>query len=483
MTSSQEIEIRRDGRCMFFTSDLPSNVSGRFVTARRVYDGGVHVQSESLLDANNEGADLGLVEAVVADLTGRGIPVKLSQSLIPQPLDATMDSRKAREYLDGEMVDFVNVNREGVIEYSPRVSPTKLMVQVANAFPDKRIAVLGNSSEEVTSISQQLRSSGIPVTTLVRRQIGDHEHVRRVVVATPFGAEESGVELQQRDLVFFVNARHATHTQAVYEISKSGGCFRLFGFLPIEQRLAKYDRDRLTRIFGFQRIHIPRHGHQATDVRVELFPIRGAGLQVTQSLLDLKRVGVFRNHIRNRLIAHLARQLAAGDTAAYDQLWREIPQDCRTPAVKSVAVVVENVQHVETIRERLRGWTAWSSPKERLLTNNSHVVRSGFGQVIHGDTTKLICTVDGLQTAPIKNTDVFVWAASGSRGPQIPSSRLILPYGADRPVLVIDVVDTQHPQLVAWNHCRQRDYFAREWLPLGWDRHEARIQQFLRARA
>lgn len=477
------VEIRVDGRCLQVDGELPADLANRFASTRRVFDRGIRVRREPQIDSENQIANQGLFEPLVAELNQRRIRWRASASLFPTALDPTMDSQRAREFLDGDVIEFVNGNLEGIIAYSPGVSPVRVLVQVANAFPDLQIAMLANSGQEVDALSQQLRSHGIPVTAVVRRQIGDDEHVQRIVVTTPFGVEESGVELQQRDLVFFANARHATHTQAEYEISKSGGCFRLFAFLPLEQRLANYDRDRLARIFGLRRICVPRHGHRATDVRVEFLPIQGARIPECQSPLEVKRAGVFGNHVRNRLIAKVARQLSVGDPAAYDQLWREISTECRTPAAKTVAVVVENVAHAEKIRKRLRGWPVWTGSNERRVPDNPCVARSGFGQITRSETSELICTIDGLPTAPLQNTDVIIWAASGPRGPQIPQSRLVQPYGSERPLLIIDVVDTQHPQLVAWNHCRQRDYFTREWIPIGCDRTDVRIHQFLRARA
>ena len=142
-----------------------------------------------------------------------------------------------------------------------------------------------------------------------------------------------------------------------------------------------------------------------TDVRVALLPIYGPQLAVGEDLLEVKRRGVFQNHVRHRLIAKFARQLVAGDVAAYDHLCPEIPDAYRTTSPKSVAVIVENVQHAAAIRQRLTGWAVWTGPRERWVNQDFHHAQSGFGI---SDTSRLVCTADGLPTAPLLNTDAWI---------------------------------------------------------------------------
>ena len=479
---SRRVELRHDGRSIYFRGDVPPEVREQMMTSRRVYNGGVQLQRESLVGSEARTADLGLVETVVNLLTTRGIEVQLAASLLPPPLNPQMDSRRVREFRDRAVIELVNTAREGLISYSPGVSPMLLVLQIADAFPEKRMVIICASANAVEALTTQLRSYELKVTQVVRRQIGEHEHVAKIVVTTPWGAEDGAVELQQADIVLFDDASHALHEQAEYELSKSDSRFRLFGLIPHALQIAPYDRDRLTRVFGFRRVHVPRHGHQETDIRVAFLPIWGPGLPQDLSVLELKRKGIFRNHLRHRLIAQVARQFVGGDPAVSNRLLHFSPDALRLSERKAVVIVVENVDHAESLRNNLRGWSVWSDRREKRVANNPGISLSWYGQVAAPDVTNLICTVDGLATAPLYATDIVIWAASGSRGPKIPASRLIMPYGAERPLLVVDVTDTQHPQLVAWNDHRQRDYLAREWIPLGYDRTDFRILQFQRSR-
>jgi len=225
---------------------------------------------------------------------------------------------------------------------------------------------------------------------------------------------------------------------------------RMIGLVPADGHLALADKIGLVELFGPVTMTISAHG--AVERQVEVMPVNfTCGKACWDSrAVTRKRCNLWRNPRRNRRIARGARSLLAGDRAG---VLAAFPRLSNVPGLllpARVLVAVENMEHAEHVKAELPDWP---------------VDEPAAGWVVHE-----IATFDGLRSRPLDDVDVIVRADGGTGLLPLAPFALASPSSAPaRPLVVVDVLDRNHPELRRAVHSRAQAYVEAGWRPAGCD--------------
>jgi hypothetical protein len=190
----------------------------------------------------------------------------------------------------------------------------------------------------------------VDVTGINRHESSDD----RVVVTTFTAAGFNHGRLERREVIVCLDAQRALGKES--ERMLSFICpQRLYGLLPLDTRLAPFDRDTLAMLFGIEPLIIPRHGYEALPVDVWCMPING-GSELIDSTdpLTLKRTGIWRHPLRNKRIARLLTGLEYRDDAEVLSIVRHTEIHAALSKARSVALLVENDEHRLNMADAVR---------------------------------------------------------------------------------------------------------------------------------
>src|SRR5262249_46655038 len=263
--------------------------------------------------------------------------------VLPEP---TISSVELPGPLDLGCLRCIQQHDRALVRYDPSaVDPVRLVAQVGLAWPKLTIAVAVTRIDEARHLRDLLHKYLSKVVAVSSRNQVAESEIGRVVIATYNGLGHTGIEIEKRNIVLAWNAIEASRAYALSCLGHAKRA-RVYGLLPTGKTLAPFDQDAIRPLFGFQEVEVPRHGVQA--VRVEVVWCRKVGcstLPQSLELLQIKRQGLWRNHVRNRQLARLARRLQAAE-------WQTIETDLLAVTAGLVAgyplavvVLVENVEH------------------------------------------------------------------------------------------------------------------------------------------
>jgi hypothetical protein len=256
---------------------------------------------------------------------------------------------------------------------------------------------------------------------------------------------------------------------------------RLFGFLPTNQRVAPYDRDDLTAVFGFDELTLRRHGYRERSVRCVRFRIGGGPpLAKEWGILELKRAAIWQHPVRNRQISHLAQALAAGDTRRIKELLPAAEPLLPPKRALHVAILVENLDHLLALSRHLPDWSLLAGSSLSLVgihgMDRSRLERQLWNGV--GLPDRAILTFSALKQTRVGRYDVLIRADGLSAIPDALEKLLITNAKRNYPLLLVDFQDQHHPLFRRWSRARQNEYHDR-----GWDTEDSpadvRMKQFL----
>ena len=170
------------------------------------------------------------------------------------------------------MTDDIGVTRfmyrhaHGLVPYDSRyVCLPTLIRNVCAAFPAKTIAIMLTSRDAVNSLASFLIGKEVNIDAKVANCYGDI--VRRVVVGTVAAFAENDVKLE-RDILLFPFAETATFESTAPALLHPSSRFRIFGFLPDNERLTRCESDHMIGIFGVDKImHMATLAHRQSRRR------------------------------------------------------------------------------------------------------------------------------------------------------------------------------------------------------------------------
>jgi hypothetical protein len=238
---------------------------------------------------------------------------------------------------------------------------------------------------------------------------------------------------------------------------------RVYGFIRAGQAFSAESRLRLEGLFGpvVYRVPDPR-GPKATVYMHWCRPPE-FGPTAAFSALERKRRSCWHNERRNDLIAAVAAAFQTGDHA---RLWEQgllLAEDedaLLTVGARSVAILVESVEHGRELRRRLPGWNLWDTVPTPPKRND---LPPGLNSIWDlGTLDKVLITLVQASRLASVHTDVLLIASGQGWPDAVPGFPPRLA-GADHQVRVVDLADDFDDVARQATLRRQRDYASRGW--------------------
>lgn len=460
---------------------LGNLLSCKRMVAEEAGDGTVHLVRlrESLVPSAPPRANRGLWDPILVEAYRRDVTIEKRRLTrvypeLPQPVAIQPIGGRP---VNTHVLEFVQRNKSGVVLLGGGVSRCAIMAELAMAFPAKRIAITTATHGQSKTVQAGLRKLKIRCQRFTGTS--NPRSAERIVVGQFAALLHRAVEFEKRDILIAYDAREALSVQAQFTLVQSDVCGRLFGFLGAETHLSPLQEDQLAATFGFDQVAVPIHG--CCPVAVDSTFVRYAGPSIqAEKIVALKRRGVWKNHLRNQVLARLARALAVGDCETSSRILAVDGACLRLAHPQRVVLLTDSVEHVAALASRLRSWpigldrdyidAGLSAIEQRLLAR-------GVSRRLTVDT--MIATPRGLSEIRPGAFDSMIWAGSGSSFPPIPWHHLVCPASAPRRLMLIDVRDRQHPQLRRWSRQRRELYRDVGWMDAGRNPTLARILRFL----
>jgi hypothetical protein len=321
------------------------------------------------------------------------------------------------------------------------------------AFPDAVITVAVATKVQARALRQILRAQGIQAALLTS---GNRPSERARVTVTTYGhLGEAEAQLHCLDLLVLLDGYAALGAEPRSYVSPPfvpphRKVPRVIGFVPADRRPAPAERVGLVELFGPHVVEVPAHGWTKRPVEVAPVRFKGGKASWDPKTVTRKRRNLWHHRLRNRLVARLARLLAAGDRAGLLAAFPRVSDvpDLLLPA--RVLVVVENREHADALNAELRDW---------------RIDEPADGWVAHE-----VATFDRLRSRSLDDIDVIVRADGGTGLPPIAPTALASSSSKPaRPLVVVDVLDHHHPELRRAVHSRAHAYIEAGWRPAGCD--------------
>src|SRR5262249_40324029 len=139
-----------------------------------------------------------------------------------------------------------------------------------------------------------------------------------------------------------------------------------------------------------------------------------SALPQSLELLQIKRQGLWRNRVRNRRLARLARRFQAAEGQAIEKDFSAKGWGLLGVDPLAVAVLVENVEHAEMLAAYLPGWcvVAQDGWHSRCVGEDIHESKSAV-ESITGHQQGVIATVQGIEQLDWNGIDVLLRADGG----------------------------------------------------------------------
>jgi hypothetical protein len=381
--------------------------------------------------------------------------------------------------IDQVLLETVRNQLQSLICIGQSVDAVQLVAEVALAWPGKTMAVLARTIRETRQTRDKLQSLGVDAVAINSRNLPDR--IGQVAVCTPIGLADT--DFTWLDCVFVMDATLANSKRCLESLGHIWRA-RLYGLLPIDAKLAPLEQDLISALFGLVEITIPRHGHCERQVQVVTFSIQGGPvLALDLDLVALKRQGLWRHPVRNRLLTKIARALQERDSRAIEHLLHRAVH--LTDDQRGVLVLVENVEHALVLAERLAGWQVITGPDVNTHGLNAEQVQR-LQQCVDPFTTGplfAIVTAAALPEVDLREVGILLRADGGIGLPLLTREQLTVPDGQPvPPLLLVDLVDHQHPLLRRQSRQRQEQYEKRSWFAPGIDPVQGRVERFLASR-
>lgn len=395
--------------------------------------------AESLLHSELTRANRGLAQVFpVVSLDG-GPVVAIPGSRPPLPEPSPVAARVTQQ-VSTHVLQFVRDQDLGIIGLGPNVSRSRIIGEIASAYPEQSIAVLATTRNAVKKTVHELRKGDVRTEQV--RSDSCPSSAARVVVGTYEAMGHDMVELDKRDFILTLDAREALSERAQLALIASDLRGRLFGFVKLDEDFAPLENNHLAATFGFHQADVPIHGFQPVVVDVEWLKFR-VQPPSGNTPATIKRNGVWRSGLRNRLLAKYAK------SAIVDH---------------RVVMLVDSIKHACRLGRHLADWPISidaDSNLDGLSTADHDVLLAGRSRWISG--TNLIATATAFAAIRPHTFDTVIWAGSGPGLPPIPTSHLICSSDARHQMTVVDIRDRHHPLLRRWSRMRREAYIDAGW--------------------
>lgn len=419
----------------------------------------------------------------------------------PKPLSSdTLNEIRGSKPSDRLLLQFVETHERGIVWYrDPNVDIAWIIVQIALAHPEERILVLVTRNHDAYLLYRRIRRVFKKVSLVKTGH--DPEHVKRIVVTTRSGMKKRITKIDEQTLFICVNPTEILIPERksslkswrktfdpddaldLYRLSqRSGGNpwlpylnGRFYGLLRSDVLIAPQEKDLLNAVFGPHGLLLQKHGCRDRTVHVVTWKYRGR--QVSDhngSTLDMKRRLIWRDRLRNRLIAKIAKAIAASDHHTLASSFESPVPKLFEKLGERVVILTENVEHAAQLHDRLSDWpivagkeveTSGLNPKVKAaieagrnpgakLMQDVLVTPDGFADL--GPVGVLIRADAGIGLPPVPPGFYVV-------DDEIPSTTTIVDDEVPSTVTIVDVKDLHHPYLRRLSKSRKVAYQRRCW--------------------
>ena len=418
----------------------------------------------------------GLAAVVVGLLKANGVPVSVAA---PDAFSLTQAGGTPWP-LDPAVVALPRRTRRALVRYGGAVDPLNLAAQLVAAAGTKngKVVVLVRSRREGSALRRHLIATAAAAQAVSVCTLG---------TSGLAGLEEAG-------LVLVLDALHATWADpltaedalpvtptgfapAVGLMDRLGGLpakAAVVGFLPVDRTLSPFETARAWQIYGPDELVVPAHGVVVRPVGVAVHRV-GLGRRLSRAADALAvKNGLWRDPVRNRRLAALARAVATGDDVALRAAFPAIVGGGPGTGPRSVLVLCEGLDQAEFIAGLLPGWPVVTGRDEADAAANPAGRPIGVNTVIATAYTVIataytvIATALGVRKLPGGDFDVVVRADPGHGLPPLPPGWA---HGRTlRPLLVVEADDAGHPLARRWSRQRRAAHLAAGWPVVGTDR-------------
>lgn len=386
----------------------------------------------------------GLLDPVCVVLDRAGYDIRFED----KPVDLLEIARSAYRrggVHDPTVLEFVRTKSRGIVRFGQGVDAAWLCAQIAKAWPQMKMAIVGCRKKTVAHAAHVLKDAlgDLQVTHVSNYR---PERIARVTVTT--FSEQGSVNLNERQLICVLDPVELLGRRSRI-LLRCSPTARLIGFLPRDCRMSRRDADEVHAWFGFDRLVVPSHGSIAREVIVVRSSVRGgARIDIGDDVLALKRQGVWHNGMRNRRIAGLVRLLRHRKLKELDQRFPSVARAVRGRQIGSVVILVENVEHTETLHELV--------PDASITTAFERTVAT---VPVDQGVAVQIATATAFSQLDLQDVDVVIRADAGpgSQPVCVTAHNFVSGHSSD-PLVLVDFSDQTHPELRRWAKRRLEAY-------------------------
>ena len=218
----------------------------------------------------------GLEPLLVDWLTRQGYHPELTGKR-PEDLCVPDDEclEEAFDEIDRGMLEFVRHEDRGLIRFDAKhVRPSRLIAQIAKAWPKQRILVVVTRRQDAQQLRREIQNQ-LGVVALFAGS--SPRRSTRVTVATPTYVHVGAIQVEKRTMVISCNPGELFSSSQLSPLEglKEARRIRLFGLLPTATRLPPYLRSWVSALFGLREVVVPKHGFIPREINVAFVNIEG----------------------------------------------------------------------------------------------------------------------------------------------------------------------------------------------------------------
>lgn len=383
-----------------------------------------------------------------------------------------------------EVAQFAFQTPLGQILVHPGIHPEDVIGDLATAFPDTRIVVLGGHARQLKRIAESLCARKIRAWSISTRyslpllEHLDDEELPRVLCSTP--REAANIDFATAGIVILLDAAACQHADMQMTLSQVDAAFRLYGLFDVTRVPAPSVVDGTMATFGPDIIRLQSRLEVRREVHVAWMPTPPPEIDLDLKDPSFGRRCYWHHERRNRRIKQLVnglRSASALNRRRFGDVARRYGQAGYTPP--SVTILVDRPIHAVELSRLLSDWPVIAADEslEGLDANFCDRVRQQRRRWLDG-SHQIVLT----SAAPRfrgETSDVVVWVGGGKSLDAIPRRWLSAAVGSSNPLLIIDFRDGHNQAAKSLSRERQREYLQNDIFPIGISAAQGRLAMFL----
>lgn len=380
-----------------------------------------------------------------------------------------------------QLARFVRSRERGLIRRSSSVTAESVIYDLALAYPDQRIVVLGDHIRQNEKIFRCLAPKIEGVQCVSGRApvvVEDDDEMPSVLISTFTQAAE--IDFATCDIVLLLDAYDCIQKRAQLALTQIDARFRLFGLVKAGRTVSPSQEDTSMAVFGPEILDIYGFGRSRRDISIAWVDHHVPKVELQDSDRDYWFRCYWHNERRNRRVRQLALALAAGeplDRAKFADVADWFAGRDYEP--QSVAILTDRPLHAEVLSNMLLDWKVFAGDIPLDGSRGSFRNRAKRHRKQWTTSAKQIVLADAARQYRGETIDVVIWAGGGPCAAAIPDSWFRAEDDANKPLLIVDLWDQHNDTSREWSYDREYAYYRRDIFPAGISSPQGRIAMFL----